>query len=44
MVIDFLLIEVKLVVVGRVKDELSVEKEVFFYIFGDRSGLVRELD
>lgn len=44
LVIDFLLIEVKFVVVGRVKDEFIVEKEVFLFIFVDKLGLSREFD
>nr|XP_008535220.1 PREDICTED: microtubule-associated protein 2 isoform X10 [Equus przewalskii] len=41
---DLSLIEVKLAAAGRVKDELSAEKEAPPHISGDRSGLARELD
>ncbi|XP_065736784.1 microtubule-associated protein 2 isoform X14 [Phocoena phocoena] len=44
LVTDLSLIEVKLAAAGRVKDELSAEKEASPPISGDRSGLSREFD
>ncbi|XP_059961852.1 microtubule-associated protein 2 isoform X7 [Mesoplodon densirostris] len=44
LVTDLSLIEVKLAAAGRVKDELSAEKEVSPPISGDKSGLSREFD
>ncbi|XP_043300854.1 microtubule-associated protein 2 isoform X13 [Cervus canadensis] len=41
---DLSLIEVKLAAAGRVKDEVSAEKETSPPISGDRSGLSREFD
>uniref|UniRef100_A0A8C6E301 Microtubule-associated protein n=1 Tax=Moschus moschiferus TaxID=68415 RepID=A0A8C6E301_MOSMO len=41
---DLSLIEVKLAAAGRVKDEVSAEKEASPPISGDRSGLSREFD
>ncbi|XP_057407243.1 microtubule-associated protein 2 isoform X18 [Balaenoptera acutorostrata] len=44
LVTDLSLIEVKLAAAGRVKDELSAEKEASPPISGDKSGLSREFD
>ncbi|XP_066882869.1 microtubule-associated protein 2 isoform X17 [Kogia breviceps] len=44
LVTDLSLIEVKLAAAGRVKDELSAEKEASAPISGDKSGLSREFD